>query len=150
MLVTVFFCNLDFQRNQNEPTVTRPSTGSPLSPWQNLPRTQLLVPLVPIHQGQAHGVGFALSAISSLVWGAKKRPIKKQRDGPGLGLRLPLFNNETQQSTSSRRPRWDGCRRGGALGLERMGDTVPSFWVTIQTMKKYIYEIHRCLWMARD
>jgi hypothetical protein len=55
-----------------------------------------LVLLVPIHQGQARGVRFALSAISSLVWGAKKRPIKKQRDGLGLGLRLPLFNNEKQ------------------------------------------------------
>ena len=110
-----------------------------------------MVPLVPIHQGQACGVGFALSAISSLVWGAKKRPIKKQRDGPGLGLRLPLFNNETQQSTSSRRPRWDGCRRGGALGLERMGDTVPSFWATIQTMKKiYMKYTVACGWPAID
>ena len=104
----------------------------------------------PIHQGQAHGVRFALSAISSLVWDAKKRPIKKQRYGPGLGLRWLLFNNEKQQSTSSRRPRLDGCRRGGALGLERMGDTVPSLGVSIQTMKKYIYEIHRCLWMTGD
>ena len=43
---------------------------------------------VPIHQGQARGAGFALSAISSLVWGVKKRPIKKQRDGRGLGLRF--------------------------------------------------------------
>jgi putative Mn2+ efflux pump MntP len=54
-------------------------------------------------------------------------------------------DNKEQQSTSSRRPRWDGFRRGGALGLERMGDTVPSFGATIQTMKKYIYEIHHCL-----
>jgi hypothetical protein len=36
------------------------------------------------------------------------------------------------------------------MGLERMGDTVPSFGSTIQTMKKNIYETHRCLWMARN
>ena len=95
-------------RNQNEPTATVPSTGSALSPWQHLPRTQILVPPIPIGQEQAHGVGFALSTIGSLVWVAKKRPIKKQRDGQGLGLRWLLFNNEKHQSTSSQRPRWDG------------------------------------------
>jgi hypothetical protein len=95
-----------------------------------------LVLPVPIHQGQARGNGFALSAITSLVRGSKKRPIKKQRDWWGLSLRWPLVNNDEQQSTSSWRPRWDGCQSGGALGLERMGNTVPSFGVTIQTMKK--------------
>jgi hypothetical protein len=35
-------------RNQNEPTATLPSTGFALSPWQHLPRTQLLVPPIPI------------------------------------------------------------------------------------------------------
>ena len=30
---------------------------------------------------------------------------------------------------------------------EHVGDTVPSFGTTIQTMNKYIYEIHHCLWM---
>ena len=128
MLVTVFFCNLDLHCNQNEPTATLPSTGSALSPWQHLPRTQLLVPPVPIGQGQARGVGFSLSAISSLLWGAKKRPIKKHRDGWGLGFRWPPFDNEKQQSTSSWRPRWDGCPRGGALGLVLVGRHSHIFW----------------------
>ena len=78
MLVTVFFCNLNLHLNKNEPTATLPSTGSALSPWQHLPWTQILVSPIPISQGQAHGAGFALSAIGSLVWGAKKRPIKKK------------------------------------------------------------------------
>ena len=82
----------------------------------------------PIGKGQACGVGFALSAISSLVWGAEKRPIKKQRDGWGLGLRWLPFDNEKQQSTSTWRPRWDGFQRGGALGLERVGGHRPIFW----------------------
>jgi hypothetical protein len=84
-------------RNQNEPTTTLPSTGFALSLWQHLPRTQLLVPPIPISQGQARGIGFALSAIGSLVWGAKKRPIKKQRNGQGLGLRWPRIDNDNQQ-----------------------------------------------------
>ena len=66
-------------RNQNEPATTLPSTGFALSPWQHLPRTQILVPPIPIGQGQVRGVGFALSAIGSLVWDALKRPIKKER-----------------------------------------------------------------------
>ena len=78
-----------------------PTPGSALSPWQHLPQTQILVPPIPIGQGQAHGVGFALSAIGSLVWGTKKRPLKKQRDGLGLGLRWPRINNDNQQSTDS-------------------------------------------------
>ncbi len=49
----------------------------PLSPWQQPPRTQLMVPPLPISPGKAHGVGFALAIVCSLVWGAKKRPIKK-------------------------------------------------------------------------
>ena len=88
-------------RNQNEPTATIPSTSFDLSPWQHLPRTQILAPPIPIGQGQARGVGFSLSAIGSLVWVAKKRPIKKQRDGQGLGLRWPRIDNDNQQSTNS-------------------------------------------------
>ena len=83
MLVTVFFLQ---PRHQNEPTATLPSNGSALSPWQHLPQTQLLVPPVPIGQGQARGIGFALSAISSLVWCAEKRPIKKIEMGGALAL----------------------------------------------------------------
>ena len=38
----------------------------------------------------------------------------------------------------------------GRWGQSVWGDTVPYFGATIQTMKKYIYEIHHCLWMACD
>ena len=127
------------------------SFGFALSPWQHLPQIQILVPPVPISEGQACGVRFALSAISSLDWHAKKRPIKKQSDGQGLGLRWPPFVDEKQKSTSSLRPRWDGCQSlETRWGWSVWGDTVPSFGATIQTMKKNIYEIHWCLWMARD
>jgi hypothetical protein len=93
-----FFRDLDFHRNQNEPTATRPYTGSPLSPWQHLPWTQLLVPPVPIYQGQAHCIRFAFSAISSLVWGAEKRPIKNREMGRALALggRCSIMKNNNQ------------------------------------------------------
>jgi hypothetical protein len=60
-------------RNQNEPTTTLSSTGFALSTRQHMPQTQLLVPLIPIDQQQERGIGFALSAIGSIVWGAFKR-----------------------------------------------------------------------------
>jgi len=132
-----------------EPTTTLPSTGFVLSPWQHQPRTQLFVPPIPISPGKACGVGLALSTTGSLVWGAKERPIIKKRDGWGLDLRWPQFDGKQQQSTTSWHPWWEGCRRGGARGWESVwGDTVPCFGATIQTMKKNIYEIHHCLWMA--
>ena len=109
------------QNTHREPTATRPSTSFAISPWQHLPWTQLLVPPIPIGQRQARGVGLALSTIGSLVWGAKKRPIKKQRDGRGLDLRWPRFDGKKQQSTRSWRQRWEGCWRGGARRLERVG-----------------------------
>ena len=109
------------------------------------------MPPIPIGQGQARGIGFALSAIGSLVWGAKKRQIKKQRDGQGIGLRggrgsILITNNQPIVGGSGRGDVWvEAC------GWESVwGDTIPSFGVTIQTMEKYIYEINRCLWMAPD
>ncbi len=54
-----------------------------------------MVPPIPIGPGQARGVGFALSTIGSLVWGAKKIPIKKLRDWQGLDLRWPRFDEKT-------------------------------------------------------
>ena len=108
-----------------------------------------MVPPIPIGQGQAHGVGFALSAIGFLVLGAPKRDPSKNRemgralalDGRGL---IMITNNRPIVGGSGRGDVWVEVR-----GWESVwGDTVPSFGETIQTMKKYIYEIHRCLWMA--
>ena len=53
-----------------------------------------MVPPIPIGQRQARGVGLALSTIGSLVWDAKKRPIKKKRDGRDLDLRWPRFDEK--------------------------------------------------------
>ena len=102
-------------------TATLPSTGFAPSPCQHQPRTQLLAPPIPISPGKARGVGLALSTTGSLVWGAKERPIKKQRDGWGLDLRWPRFDKKQQQSTTSWHPWWEGCQRGGTRWLERVG-----------------------------
>ena len=82
---------------------------------------------IPIGQGQAHGVGFALSAIGSLVWGANKRPIKKQRDGQGLGLpfrgrgSIMITNNQPVVGGSDRGDVWVEAR-----GWESVWGTPPS------------------------
>jgi len=39
-------------------------------------------------------VGFGGAMAGLPVWVSEKRPIKKQRDGRGLGLRWPLFNDK--------------------------------------------------------
>ncbi len=66
-------------------------------------------------------VGFGGAMAGLPVWVSKKRTIKKQRDGRGLGLRRPLFDDKIQQSTRSLRPRWKGCWRVGAWGLDCVG-----------------------------
>ena len=69
-----------------------------------------------------HGaIGCALAASLSLVWGVETQPIEKQRGGRGLGLRWPLFGQETQQPTESWRLLWVGYWGGRATTAERVG-----------------------------
>jgi hypothetical protein len=66
---------------------------------------------------KARGILCALAALLSLVWGAKIKPIKKQREGWGLCLRCLPFGNKMQQSTESWREWWGGYdRRDAATG----------------------------------
>jgi hypothetical protein len=50
---------------------------------------------------QAASGGFTLAAACFFVWGADAYQIKKSSDGRGFGLRWPLINEDTQQSTFS-------------------------------------------------
>jgi hypothetical protein len=66
-------CKTQQQNTHHEPTATLPSTGFALSPWQHQPRTQLLVPPIPIGPGQVHNVGLALSPPLVPLFGELKR-----------------------------------------------------------------------------
>ena len=57
---------------------------------------------------------------------------------------IMISKNQLILGGSDRVDVWVEVRRWESV----WGDTVPSFGVTIQTMKKYMYEIHCCLWMA--
>ena len=86
--------------NQHEPPPPYPSAALALSlhgqaigttnQWR---RRFLSVPR------KAGGVGFALDAVGSFVWGAETQPIEKQREGRGSGLWWPPFDDGKQQST---------------------------------------------------
>jgi hypothetical protein len=86
--------------NQHEPPPPNPSAALTLSlhgqafgttnQWRrcflSFPRKALMV-----------GFGGAMAGLP--VWGTEKRSIEKQRDGRGLGLRWPPFDDGVQQST---------------------------------------------------
>ncbi len=109
-------------------TAALPFSGfGPLSPWQHLPWTQFLTPLLPIGPYKAHGVGCALAIVDSFIWGAKMQPLKKQREGRGLSLRWPPFEHTTQQPTTSPWSQWGGYSGGrttwgwcGELSIEQI------------------------------
>ncbi len=85
------------------------------------------------------------------LFGAPKRDPSKNRETGGalaLGGRHSRMKNNNQLVVSVR----SGLDVGeeARWGKSVWGDTVPSFGATIQTMKKYIHEIHHCLRMAHD
>ncbi len=94
-----------------------------LSPWQRPPWTQILAPLIPMGPYKACGVGCALIAVCSFVWGAKMQHIKNQRDGCDLGLRWPSISRTTQQPTESWRSKQEGYWGGRTTWAERVGRT---------------------------
>jgi len=55
----------------------------------------------PMDSYKARGIGCALAIVGSFVGGAKTQPLKKQREGQGLGLRWLPFEHTTQQPTES-------------------------------------------------
>ena len=80
------------------------------------------------------------------LFGAPKRDPSKNR---GMGRALALGGRGSRMITNNQ-PIVGGSGRGDvwveARGWESVwGDTVPSFGATIQTIKIYIYEMHRCL-----
>ena len=80
-------------------------------------------------------VGFGGAMAGLPVWVAKKRRIKKQRDGQTLALgghrSIMITDNQPVVGGSGRGYVWVE-----ALGWESVwGDTIPSFGTAVQTMK---------------
>jgi hypothetical protein len=59
----------------------------PLSPWVEQWCAQPMAPRIPMVPREAPTVRFGCAMTGLPVWGAGKRRIEKQRDGPGLVLR---------------------------------------------------------------
>jgi hypothetical protein len=79
-----------------------------------------------VRRSQAIGLVFAGS--DSLVWGAKTAPIKREREGWGLGLRRPSLDGSTQQPTEGWRHQRvrGGC--DGVLGYNKGVGHFPIIW----------------------
>jgi hypothetical protein len=83
-----------------------------------------LAPLLSMGPNKACGVGCPLAALQSLVWGTKMQPIKKEREGRGLGLWWLPFSYFTQQPTKRQCRWWGGDSRRDATGVKCVGAMV--------------------------
>jgi hypothetical protein len=94
------------QPTAQPPAATLPSSGfGPLPPWVGQRHHHLMAPPLPMGPCKERAIGLGGDAVDLLVLGAKTQSIKKQRGGRGLCLRWPPINQDTQQSTQSRRQR---------------------------------------------
>jgi hypothetical protein len=92
----------------------------------------LPLPMVPC---KVRAIGLGGTTGGSPVWGANASPIKILRGRWGLGLRWPLFDDATQQSTYTWRKRLGGliAEAGGEGGVG--GGTVHLFGAVNGTPK---------------
>ena len=101
-------------------------------------------------KGRRMALGLLSPPLVPLFGAPTRDPSKNREMGRALALRgcgsIMITNNQLIVGGSDRGDVWVEAR-GWESGWR---DTVPSFGTTIQMMKKYIYEIHRCLWMAPD
>ena len=93
-----------------------------LSPWAGYRRPQPMAPGLPmVPHTRRLWSGLAARWLVHLFWGENEDASKKERDRGVLALGGQNFEEKTQQSNRSRRPRWEGYWGGGAAWVERVG-----------------------------
>ncbi len=87
-----------------------------LLPWQHPPWTHILALLIPMGPYKARGIGCALVAVCSFVWGAKRNTSKiRERDVTlALGGHLLVWqhNNQPKVGVCGRRDVGEGAQPG--------------------------------------